>query len=56
MSPRKITVKDVMLCAMFTALIIVGAFIRIPIPVLPITLQLTFVILAGILLGPGSGP
>lgn len=55
MSGRKITAKDLILCALFTALIIVGAFIRIPIPVLPITLQLSFTILAGLLLGARLG-
>ena len=52
---NKISAKNLILCALFTALIIVGAFIKIPIPVLPITLQLTFTILAGILLGGRLG-
>lgn len=37
---------------MFTALLIVGAFIRIPFPVVPMTLQTLFVLLAAMLLGP----
>lgn len=39
------------LCALFVALIAVGAFIRIPIPVVPFTLQLLFTMMAGLLLG-----
>ena len=40
---------------MFAALIAVGAFIRIPIPYVPFTLQLFFTTLAGLLLGPKLG-
>ena len=43
------------LCAMFTALSAVGAFIKIPIPYLPITLQTFFTTLAGLLLGAKLG-
>lgn len=39
------------LCALFTALITVGAFIQIQFPVVPITLQTLFVILCALLLG-----
>lgn len=52
---RQTTVRDMTLCAMFTALIIVGAFIRIPIPYVPFTLQLLFTMLAGLLLGKKLG-
>ncbi|MDY3730145.1 MAG: biotin transporter BioY, partial [Candidatus Choladocola sp.] len=31
--------KNLMYCSLFTALIAVGAFIKIPIPVVPFTLQ-----------------
>lgn len=41
--------------AQFAALIAVGAFIRIPIPVLPFTLQFLFTSLAGSLLGAKYG-
>ena len=34
--------KDLVLCAMFVALIAVGAFIKIPVPVVPFTLQFLF--------------
>ena len=43
------------MCALFTALIIVGAFIKIPIPVVPFTLQVLFTTLAGALLGSKGG-
>jgi len=40
------------LVPLFTALITVGAYIRIPTPFIPITFQVFFVILTGLLLGP----
>lgn len=40
---------------MFTALIAVGAFITVPIPLVPLSLQDLFVMLAGILLGAKWG-
>ena len=43
------------LCAMFTALIIIGGFIKIPIPPVPFTLQFQFTTLAGLLLGKKYG-
>ena len=43
------------LIAMFAALTAIGAFIQIPIPLMPITLQIFFVLLAGVLLGPKLG-
>ena len=39
------------LCAIFTVLTAVGAFIKIPVPVVPFTLQVLFTMLAGLLLG-----
>lgn len=48
-------IYDMTLCAFFVALIIVGAFIRIPIPVVPFTLQFLFTMLAGLLLGGRMG-
>lgn len=47
--------KALVYCSLFTALIAVGAFIRVPIPVLPFTLQYLFTMLAGLLLGPRLG-
>ncbi|MGL4345080.1 MAG: biotin transporter BioY [Cellulosilyticaceae bacterium] len=45
--------KALALCGLFAALTAIGAFIRIPLPppMVPITLQFFFVVLAGILLG-----
>lgn len=47
--------KNMILCGMFVALIIVGAFIKIPVPVVPFTLQYLFTMLAGLLLGARKG-
>jgi len=51
----KITPRSMAYCALFTALIAIGAFIKIPIPYIPITFQVMFVLLAGMLLGPKLG-
>lgn len=48
-------VKNMVLCAMFVALIAVGAFITIHIPIVPLSLQDMFVLLAAVLLGPKWG-
>lgn len=54
-----LSAKDMALCGLFTALIAVGAFIKINIPVQPypmhFTLQFFFILLAGFLLGPRIG-
>lgn len=47
--------SDLVLCALFTALIAVGAFIKVPVPVVPFTLQFLFTMLAGLLLGKKLG-
>lgn len=47
--------KNLILVALFTALTAVGAFIRIPVPVVPFTLQFLFTMLAGLLLGGTLG-
>ncbi len=47
--------KKIAYCGLFVALIIVGAFIKIPIPVVPFTLQFLFTMLAGLLLGSKLG-
>lgn len=47
--------RNHILCAIFTALIAIGAFIRIPVPVVPFTLQFLFTTLAGVLLGSRLG-
>ena len=51
----QITTKELMRCGIFTALIAIGAFLRIPIPVVPFTLQVLFVILSGLFLGKKGG-
>ena len=52
---KRIRTLDICLCAMFAALSAVGAFIKVPIPICPFTLQLTFTTLAGLLLGGKRG-
>lgn len=48
---KKITLKEYMLCALFTALMVAGAYIRIPFPLLPVTLQPFICALSGLVLG-----
>lgn len=48
-------VRNMALCALFAALTAVGAFIRIPVPVVPFTLQFLFTTLAGLFLGGRLG-
>ncbi len=43
------------LCALFVALTAIGAFIRIPTPLAPFSLQVLFVMMAGIVLGSKLG-
>lgn len=52
---QKNKTKDLAMCSLFVALIIVGAFIKIPVPVVPFTLQLLFTMMAGLLLGGKLG-
>lgn len=47
--------RSICLCAVFAALTAIGAFIKIPVPVCPFTLQLLFTTLAGLLLGKKLG-
>lgn len=47
--------RTMILCALFVALIAAGAFIKIPVPVVPFTLQYLFTMLAGLLLGGKRG-
>lgn len=55
----RITLQDMVLAALFTALTIVGAYFRLPNPLspqVPFTLQVFFVLLAGAMLKPaGAG-
>lgn len=52
---KLLDVREMVLCALFAALIAAGAFIKIPIPYVPITLQFLFTNLAGLLLGKKKG-
>ena len=54
-SQKKINTKDMIMCALFTALIAVGAFIKVPVPVVPFTLQFLFTMLAGLIMGGRLG-
>ena len=47
--------QELVLCGIFSALIAVGAFLRVPVPLVPFTLQLFFVTMAGFVLGPRLG-
>ena len=55
MSENHRKVRNIVLCSLFAALIAVGAFIKIPVPVVPFTLQFLFTTLAGLLLGSKLG-
>lgn len=50
----KFSTKQTVLCAIFLALIIVGAFIRVPIGMVPVTLQLFFVLLTSQILSTSA--
>lgn len=47
--------KKMILCGIFSALIAIGAFIRVPLPVTVFSLQFTFVLLSGMILGAKWG-
>lgn len=47
---KDFSVRSMCLCALFAALIAAGAFLRIPLPLIPFTLQTMFIMLAGLLL------
>lgn len=47
--------RDLILVAIFAALTAIGAFIKIPIPYVPFTLQYLFCALAGVILGSRLG-
>ena len=52
---EKMKAKDIAYSALFVALTAVGAQISIPIGTVPITFQLLFVLLSGLILGPRLG-
>jgi len=55
MAKKTTDIRKIVMCAMFTALICAGAFIQIPVPPVPITMQTMFVIMAGLMLGSKYG-
>ena len=52
---KKLSIIQMTYVSMFTVLIIIGAFIKVPVPVVPFTLQFFFTNMAGILLGSRLG-
>lgn len=52
---KKVDVRSITLCSLFAALTAIGAFIKIPLPIIPFTLQFFFTALAGVLLGSRKG-
>ncbi|QEK11037.1 biotin transporter BioY [Crassaminicella thermophila] len=51
----KFKTRDMILVAMFAALTAIGAFIKIPTPIVPVTLQYLFCAFSGVLLGARLG-
>lgn len=51
----KLKTRELVLCALFTALVAIGAFLKIPIPPISFTLQFLFTNLAALLLGKKLG-
>lgn len=51
LSNKFLNTKTIVECSLFTALIAIGAFIRIPTPITVFTLQFIFVLLSGVVLG-----
>ncbi len=49
------TTRNIVLCSLFAALIAIGTHIKIPTPLLPLTLQTLFVVLSGLVLGRKYG-
>lgn len=52
---KKLAIKELVLCALFIALITVGTFVRIPVGTDVYTLQFLFTLLAGLMLGARLG-
>ncbi len=55
MKQADVSLRALVYAALFAALTAVGAYITIPLPFVPITLQTVFVLLAGTLLGKAGG-
>jgi biotin transport system substrate-specific component len=49
-------VKYWLLSGLFAALTVVGAFVRVPLPMVPFTMQVMIVLMSGLVLGPKYGP
>lgn len=54
-SSVKPVAADIAECALFVALMVAGAFIKIPFPFMPLTFQTVFAVLSGLLLGWKKG-
>lgn len=52
---KSLSTKDLVLIPLFSALISIGAFIKLPVGLVPASLQTVFVLLAGLLLGARRG-
>jgi biotin transport system substrate-specific component len=52
---EKNEIKKIVLTALFTALIIAGSYIAVPVGPVPVVLATLFILLAGMLLGAKSG-
>ena len=52
---RKTETKSIVLCSLFSALVCIGAFIKVPLPPVPFTMQWFFVAMAGLILGSKLG-
>lgn len=53
-NPRTLA-ADIAECAIFVALMVAGAYVQIPFPLVPLTFQTVISVLAGLLLGPVKG-
>ena len=54
-SNQRLSTRELTMTALFVTLITAGAFIRVPLPNCPFTLQILFTTLAGIILGSRLG-
>lgn len=52
---KTIAAVDIAECALFVAMMVAGAFISIPMPLVPLTFQTVISVLAGLILGPKKG-
>ncbi|MCD8308645.1 MAG: biotin transporter BioY [Clostridia bacterium] len=48
---KKLAAVDIAECALFAALMVVGAYIKIPFPLVPLTFQTVICVLSGLMLG-----